>query len=97
RLDVQRVGKCVPDHLVDPNDSATIVITLLAATLTSTLIFAIAQRTAKADEEDRVAADRGHIDCPVKGDGQPRLEVEAVQRVDDGEILAVGLAHRAVR
>src|SRR5262249_43266775 len=96
RLDMQRVGKSIPDHLVDPDNSTTTVIAVLAATLASTVILTMVQRAAKADEKDRVAGDRGRIDDPVERDREPRLEVEAVQSVDDGEILAVRLTHGAV-
>ena len=40
---------------------------------------------------------RVHVDRAAEGDRQPRLEVEAVQRVDDVEVFAVGDMNRTVR
>src|SRR6516165_3964606 len=49
------------------------------------------------DNEGRVlAVDRAHVDGAVKGDGQARLEVEAVQGVQQLRVLVVGEVRRGV-
>ncbi len=47
------------------------------------------QRAPEAHQEDGLAADARHIDRSVERDGETWLHVEAVERVDDAEILAV--------
>jgi hypothetical protein len=52
---------------------------------------------AEADEEDGLARDRRDVDRPRERDRDPRLDVEAVQRVDDVDVGAIVGARRAVR
>src|SRR2546426_482722 len=80
-LGVQRVGRRVPDDLVDADD--------VAATATVDV--------AQADEEHGAAAHARDVDRPGEWDREARLEVEAVERVDDVEIGAIRHAHRTVR
>jgi hypothetical protein len=75
RLDVQRVGGNIPDRLIDADD--------LAAALFRR------RRVRQPDQEDGVAVDRVHVDGAAEGDGQARLQVETVQRVDDADVVVV--------
>src|SRR5262249_21258333 len=75
RLDVQRGGGNVPDHLIDADD--------LAAPVPGR------SRVAEFDQENGGAADRRHVDGAAERDGQARLQVEAVERVDDGHVRIV--------
>ena len=72
-LGVQRVGRRIPHHLVDAHDVAA----------------AAAVAVAHADEEHGAAAHAGDVDRSGEGDREPRLEVEAVERVDDVDVGAV--------
>jgi hypothetical protein len=50
-----------------------------------------------ADEKDVLARDRRQVDRPRERDRDPRLDVEAVERVEDRDVLAIADARRAVR
>jgi hypothetical protein len=50
----------------------------------------------EADQEHRRTGHGCHIDRSIEGYREPRFNIEAVEGVDDGEILAVGLPHIAV-
>ena len=80
-LGVQRVGRRIPHHLVDAHDVAA----------------AAAVAVAHADEEHGAAAHAGDVDRSGEWDREPRLEVEAVQRVDDVDVGAVRRADCTVR
>src|SRR6266567_2313119 len=72
-LGVQRVGRRIPHDLVDAHDVAA----------------AAAVAVAHADEEHGTAAHAGDVDRPGEWDREPRLEVEAVERIDDVDVGAV--------
>src|SRR5262245_20416664 len=75
RLDVQRIRGDIPDRLIDADN--------LAAG------FGRRSRVLQLDQENGVAIDRAHIDGAAERDGQSRLQVEAIQRVDDGDVVVV--------
>src|SRR5262249_8340315 len=56
----------------------------------------VTERAAQADEKDGGAGDALNIDRTVEGDRQSWLEVEAVEGVDDRDVLAVRRALVAV-
>src|SRR5437016_12145794 len=72
-LGVQRVGRRIPHDLVDAHDVTA----------------AAAVAVAHADEEHGTAAHAGDVDRPGEWDREPRLAVEAVERIDDGDGGAV--------
>ena len=78
----QRFCCHVPQHLVD----ADLVAKALAR-----------QRVAQAYQIHRIAVDGSDIDNASEWDGNAGLDVEAIERIDDVDILAIGNAHRAIR
>jgi len=91
RLDVQRVRRRIPDHMVDPSDVAVIVDIIVAG------IIAIAKHIAEADQKDRLTGHRCYVDRTVERYREPWISTKAVERVDDAQILAVRRAHCALR
>src|SRR4029434_10692320 len=83
RLDVEGVGERVPHNLVDADDCAGRIATVI-------------QRAAETDEEHRVARDGADVNDAVEGEGQPRLKVESIEGIEDRQVLAVRAARLAV-
>ena len=75
RLYVKRVGGRVPDYLIDADDLVAGVV--------------VSKRTPQVDQEDSLALHCCDIDGTTEGDGQPGLQIEAVERVNDVQVLAV--------
>src|SRR6266851_933558 len=59
-------------------------------------VVALPVRAIEAEQKNRLAGDRRHVNRAIEGDAQSRLHVEAVKRVDHVEVLAVRLARSAV-
>ena len=87
RLDVKRVREGVPHDLIDADDAMAIV---------TIFIVAIALEALEADQKHRLAGHGRYVDRAIEWDRQPRFDVEAVEGVDHGEVVALGLAHSAV-
>jgi hypothetical protein len=55
------------------------------------------QRTTQANEEDRFACHCVHIDRATERNGQPRLEIEAIEGIDNSQVVTARGAFAAVR
>jgi len=92
RLDVKRVREGVPHDLIDADDAMAIV-TIFIVAIAHKGCIAIAL---EADQKHRLAGHGRYVDRAIEWDRQPRFDVEAVEGVDHGEVVALGLAHSAV-
>jgi hypothetical protein len=81
-LDVQSVGRGIPDDLVDPNH-------LAAGRATG-------QRARPADDEYVVIRHGGRIDCSVERDRNPSGQAEPVERVEVLDVVTVRWTRGAV-
>src|SRR5262249_44010259 len=80
-LSVQRVGRGVPNHLIDADNPAA------AATV----------EVAQADEEHGAAAHAGDVDRPRERDREAWLQIEAIELVEQIDVLTVGGVNSTVR
>jgi len=55
------------------------------------------RRVSELYERDGLAGHAGRIDRAVKGDGDARLEIETIERVDDRDIVAIRRLSAAIR
>ena len=81
-LHVQRVGQSVPHDLVDAD--FLWCGTFVAGTAV--------MRTRQFQQEHGVAADRAHVNRSIEWNRQSWLEVEAIERVEDADVLAIRAA-----
>jgi hypothetical protein len=75
RFDVERGRIRVPDDLIDTDRPSN--------------IGPAGSDPVEVDEKDRPTGGRRRVDLPVEGDREARLKIEAVERVDDLDILTV--------
>src|SRR5207245_8246587 len=59
--------------------------------------FSLVLHPRELDEQRGATVHRGRIDIAVERDGYARLDVEAIQDVDEPDVVAVRHAHAAVR
>src|SRR6478672_5245278 len=81
RFGVQRIGGDVPNDLIDADESRR----------TRSIAGVI-----QLQEKHGFAGHSTRVDGPIKGNRDPRLEVETVQRIDDRDVFTVVWVRAAV-
>jgi anaerobic C4-dicarboxylate transporter len=83
-------------HTIDAAAISIKAIPIAAQAILIIVSILISQRATQADQKDRFARGCRHLDWSIEGDGQSRLEVEAVESVEHFQVGAVGSALGAV-